>query len=74
MYVFAKSTLAIEEMPRVKVKADKATTDYLMQALFKNCIIIVILRNLKWSNKVLKSYLFLMSGTFDNDKYRKITY
>ena len=74
MYIFAKSTLAIEEMPRVKVKADKATTDYLMQALFKNCVIIVILRNLKWSNKVLKSYLFLMSGTFDNDKYRKITH
>ena len=74
MYIFAKSTLALEEMPRVKVKADKATTDYLMQALFNNCVIIVILRNLKWSNKVLKSYLFLMSGTFDNVKYRKITH
>ena len=74
MYIFAKSTLAIEEMPCVKVKADNATTDYLMQALFKNCIITVILRNLKCSNKVLKSYVFLMSGTSDNDKYRKITY
>lgn len=46
-------------MPCVKVKADKATTNYLMQAFFKSCIIIVILRNLKWPNKVLK--FFLMS-------------
>ena len=61
-------------MPCVRVKADKATTDYLMQALFKNCIIVVILRNLKWSNRVLKSSLFLMSGTSDSDKHSKITY
>ena len=48
-------------MPCVKVKADKATTNCLMQALFKSCIIIVILRNLKWPNEVLKCFLFLMS-------------
>lgn len=60
MYTFAKSTLAIEEMPRVKVKADKATTKYLTEVLFKNSMIIVIMGNLKWPHKVLKCYLFLM--------------
>lgn len=62
MYTFAKSTLAIEEMPHSKVKADKATTKDLIEALFKNCVIIVIRRNLKWPDGVLKCYLFLMSA------------
>lgn len=62
MYIFAKSTLAIEEMPHLKAKADKATTKDLIEALFKNCMIIVVLRNLKWPDKVLKCYLFLMSA------------
>ena len=49
-------------MPRLKVKADKATTKDLIEALFKNCKIIVVLRNLRWPDRVLKCYLFLMSA------------
>lgn len=62
MYIFAKSTLAIEEMPHLKVKADKATTKYFIEALFKNCMIIVTLRNLEWPDKILKYYISLMSA------------